>query len=80
VQFVNRHPDVSGESTLSNFIKGLRDEIVKTHYDPTRVSANIIPVRSRVPVGWSFRIDISRRKVGTTEKLIKTKNNKLNAK
>jgi hypothetical protein len=31
-----------------------------------------------VPVGLSSRMDVSGRKVGPTEKIIKTRNNKLN--
>jgi hypothetical protein len=46
----------------------LRDEIVKEHYDPARVSANINPVFSRVSIAWSGRMGVFGRRVGPTEK------------
>jgi hypothetical protein len=58
----------------------LRDEIVREHYDPARFGANINPACSRLRIGWGSRMDVPGRGVGPTEKLIKSKNNKLNAK
>jgi hypothetical protein len=49
------------------------------HFDPTRFSFNINPVCSRLRIGWGSRMVVPGRGVGTTEKLIKNKNNKLNA-
>ena len=45
-------------------------EIVKEHFDPTRFSAIINPVCSRLRIGWGSRMDVPGRGVGVglTEK------------
>jgi len=46
----------------------MRDEILKEHYYPARVSANINPVYSRVPIGWGSRMGVPGGRVGPTQK------------
>jgi hypothetical protein len=58
----------------------LRDETVKEHYDPARVSANINPVCSRVFVVFAVEWMFLGEEGDLLKKLIKNKNNKLNAK
>ena len=48
--------------------RGLRDEIVRGHYDVAMVSGNIKYVCSGVHIGWACRVDVPRRGLGPAEK------------
>ena len=70
--------DVIEKCTFSIFIKkGLRNEIIREHYDAARFSTNINPEFSRVPIGWSSRMDVPRKGWDLLKNELIRRNNKL---